>query len=280
MRIFRVDNPHTKPLAFWEWMIPAIQADHPDVLFLAEAFTRPKVMSALAEVGFTQSYTYFTWRTTKWELRNYLEEIAQGPKADFMRPNFWPNTPDILAAPLRNGGAPAFRQRLVLAATLVPSYGVYGGYELMENIPASEANEEYLFSEKYEIKHRNWDDPESLAPLMAQLNDIRRRHPALAELGNIRFHGTFNEHMLAYSKRSADGSDTVLVVVNIDPIATHEDTVVLDLEALGMPVQRPFTAYDELSGAVYTWQGSSAYVRLDPWTAAHVFSLRQEVPLP
>jgi starch synthase (maltosyl-transferring) len=280
VRIFRVDNPHTKPLAFWEWMIPAVQADHPDVLFLAEAFTRPKVMSALAEVGFTQSYTYFTWRTTKWELRNYLEEIAQGPKADFMRPNFWPNTPDILAAPLRNGGAAAFRQRLILAATLVPSYGIYGGYELMENRPASEANEEYLFSEKYEIKHRNWDDPESLAPLVARLNDIRHRHPALAELGNVRFHGTFNEHMLAYSKRSADGSDTLLVVVNIDPLATHEDTVVLDLEALGMPVQRPFTAYDELSGAVYTWQGSSAYVRLDPWTAAHIFSLRQEVPLP
>ncbi|MEA2826071.1 MAG: hypothetical protein QOG43_510 [Actinomycetota bacterium] len=280
VRIFRVDNPHTKPLAFWEWMIPAVQADHPDVLFLAEAFTRPKVMSALAEVGFTQSYTYFTWRTTKWELRNYLEEIAQGPKADFMRPNFWPNTPDILAAPLRNGGAAAFRQRLILAATLVPSYGIYGGYELMENRPASEANEEYLFSEKYEIKHRNWDDPESLAPLVARLNDIRHRHPALAELGNVRFHGTFNEHMLAYSKRSADGSDTLLVVVNIDPVATHEDTVVLDLEALGMPVQRPFTAYDELSGAVYTWQGSSAYVRLDPWTAAHIFSLRQEVPLP
>ncbi len=280
VRIFRVDNPHTKPLAFWEWMIPAVQADHPDVLFLAEAFTRPKVMSALAEVGFTQSYTYFTWRTTKWELRNYLEEIAQGPKADFMRPNFWPNTPDILAHPLRNGGPAAFRQRLVLAATLVPSYGIYGGYELMENAPASETNEEYLYSEKYEVKHRNWDDPASLAPLVAQLNDIRRRHPALAELGNVRFHGTFNEHMLAYSKRSADGSDTVLVVVNIDPFAPHEDTVVLDLEALGMPAHRPFTAYDELSGAVYTWQGPSAYVRLDPYTAAHVFSLCQDVALP
>ncbi len=280
VRIFRVDNPHTKPLAFWEWMIPAIQRDHPDVLFLAEAFTRPKVMSALAEVGFTQSYTYFTWRTTKWELRNYVEEVAQGPKADFMRPNFWPNTPDILVHPLRNGSPAAFRQRLILAATLVPSYGIYGGYELMENAPASETNEEYLFSEKYEIKDRDWGDPASLAPLMAQLNDIRRRHPALAELTNIRFHGTFNEHMLAYSKRSADGSDTVLVVVNIDPFATHEDTVVLDLEALGMPVQRPFTAYDELSGAVYTWQGSSAYVRLDPYTAAHIFSLRHDIGVP
>ncbi len=276
VRIFRVDNPHTKPLAFWEWIIPAVQRDHPDVLFLAEAFTRPKVMAALAEVGFTQSYTYFTWRTTKWELRNYLEELAQGPKADFMRPNFWPNTPDILAHPLRDGTPAAFKQRLVLAATLVPSYGIYGGYELVENAPASEANEEYLYSEKYEVKHREWDNPASLAPFVTQLNAIRRRHPAFAELGNIRFHGTFNDHMLAYSKRSADGSDTVLVVVNLDPDAAHDDTVVLDLDALGMPSNRPFTAYDELSGATYTWEGPSAYVRLDPWVAAHVFSLRLE----
>jgi len=280
VRIFRVDNPHTKPLAFWEWMIPEIQRDHPDVLFLAEAFTRPKVMSALAEVGFTQSYTYFAWRTTKWELRNYLEELAQGPKADFMRPNFWPTTPDILAEPLRDAGPAAFKQRLVLAATLVPSYGMYSGYELVENAPASAANEEYLFSEKYEIKQRDWDDPASLAPFVTRLNEIRRQHPALAELGNIRFHGTFNDHMLAYSKRSADGTDTVLVVVNLDPLAAHDDTVVLDLEALGMPSNRPFTAADELSGAVYTWEGPSAYVRLDPVVAAHIFSLRHEPPVP
>ncbi|MEA2686224.1 MAG: hypothetical protein QOE93_1419, partial [Actinomycetota bacterium] len=276
VRIFRVDNPHTKPLAFWEWLIPAIQAVHPDVLFLAEAFTRPKVMSALAEVGFTQSYTYFTWRNTKWELRNYVEEIAQGPKADYMRPNFWPNTPDILSGPLRRGGPAAFKQRLVLAATLVPSYGIYGGYELMENAPAAETNEEYLFSEKYEIKVRNWDDPSSLSLFVTLLNDIRRRHPAFAELSNIKFHGTFNEHMLAYSKRSADGSDTMLMVVNIDPFFAHDDTVVLDLEALGMPANRPFSAYDELGGAHYTWQGPSAYVRLDPFAAAHVFSLKAE----
>jgi starch synthase (maltosyl-transferring) len=275
VRIFRVDNPHTKPLAFWEWVIPAVQRDHPDVLFLAEAFTRPKVMAALAEVGFTQSYTYFTWRNTKWELRNYLEEIAQGPKADFMRPNFWTNTPDILAGPLRNGGPAAFKQRLVLAATLVPSYGMYSGYELIENAPASVANEEYLFSEKYEIKHRDWDDPASLAPFVTLLNDIRHRHPAFAELRNITFHGTFNENMLAYSKRSADGSDTMLMVVNLDPLFPHDDTVVLDLAMLGMPAHRPFTAYDELTGAVYTWAGPSAYVRLDPMQAAHVFSLRQ-----
>ena len=279
VRIFRVDNPHTKPLAFWEWVIPEVQRDHPDILFLAEAFTRPKVMAALAEVGFTQSYTYFTWRTTKWELRNYLEEIAQGPKADFMRPNFWPNTPDILAAPLRDAGPAAFKQRLVLAATLVPSFGMYSGYELLENLPASESNEEYFRSEKYEIKHRDWDDPASLAPFVTRLNDIRRRHPAFAELGNIRFHGTFNDNMLAYSKRSADGSDTMLMVVNLDPVNAHDDTVVLDLDALGMPANRPFTAYDELTGAVYTWGGPSAYVRLDPVQAAHVFSLRPLDPI-
>jgi len=278
VRIFRVDNPHTKPLAFWEWLIPEVQREHPDVLFLAEAFTRPKVMAALAEVGFTQSYTYFTWRTTKWELRNYVEELAQGPKADFMRPNFWPNTPDILADPLRNGSPAVFKQRLVLAATLVPSYGIYSGYELVENAPASTANEEYLYSEKYEVKQRDWDDPGSLAPFVTVLNDIRRRHPALAELGSIRFHGTFNEHMLAYSKRSADGSDALLVVVNLDPHSAHDDTVVLDLDILGMPSNRPFTALDELTGVTYTWQGPSAYVRLDPMTAAHVFSLRQETP--
>jgi starch synthase (maltosyl-transferring) len=191
-----------------------------------------------------------------------------------MRPNFWPNTPDILAGPLRDGGPAAFKQRLVLAATLVPAYGIYGGYELMENAPASEANEEYFRSEKYEVKQRDWDDPASLAPFVTLLNDIRRRHPAFAELGNIRFHGTFNEHMLAYSKRSADGSDTMLVVVNLDPLQPHDDTIVLDLAVLGMPAHRPFIALDELTGAVYTWGGPSAYVRLDPSQAAHVFSLR------
>ncbi|MEA2702253.1 MAG: hypothetical protein QOD63_198, partial [Actinomycetota bacterium] len=157
VRIFRVDNPHTKPLAFWEWLIPAVQSEHPDVLFLAEAFTRPKRMAALAEVGFTQSYTYFTWRNTKEELRDYLEEVSTGPSADFMRPNFWPNTPDILSGPLRNGPLSAFKMRLVLAATAVPSYGIYSGYELGENAPASDLNEEYLFSEKYEIKLRDHD---------------------------------------------------------------------------------------------------------------------------
>jgi starch synthase (maltosyl-transferring) len=274
VRIFRVDNPHTKPVAFWAWMIPAVQAEHPDVLFLAEAFTKPKMMAKLAEVGFSQSYTYFTWRTAAWELQEYLDELAHGPKADFMRPNFWPNTPDILAGPLRGGPPAAFRQRLVLAATLVPSYGIYSGYELCENEPMSDANEEYLRSEKYEVKDRDWDSPRSLAPFVAQVNDIRRRHPALHRLRNIRFHHSANEQVLAYSKHTDDRSDVVLVVVNLDPQNTQEATLGLDLGYLGLPWDMPFEAYDELSGQSFRWQGAEPYVRLDPHQAAHILHLR------
>ncbi|MDQ1397302.1 MAG: hypothetical protein QOG64_2561 [Acidimicrobiaceae bacterium] len=278
VRIFRVDNPHTKPMAFWAWLIEAVQADHADVLFLAEAFTRPKVMAKLAEVGFTQSYTYFTWRTEQWGeegLRAYLEELA-GEKADYMRPNFWPNTPDILSGPLRNGPPPAFRMRFLLAATMTPSYGMYSGYELYENEPAAPSNEEYLFSEKYEIKAREWTAPEaSLVPYITRVNDIRRRHPALQRLRNIRFHGSVNDHVIAYSKVSDDGSDVVLMVVNLDPYVTQETTLALDLEVLGMPANRHFEAYDELTGAAYTWWGPNPYVRLDPWVEpGHVLHLR------
>ncbi len=275
VRIFRVDNPHTKPMAFWEWVIPAVQRDHPDVLFLAEAFTRPKVMARLAEVGFTQSYTYFTWRTAKAELQEYLEEICHGPKADYMRPNFWPNTPDILSGPLRDGPPAAFKQRLVLASTMVPSYGVYSGYELCENVPASENNEEYLYSEKYELKSRDWDRPDSLAPFMTLLNDIRRRHPAFAELRNITFHLSHNDSILAYSKHTEDRSDVVLVVVNLDPLLPHDDVLRLDLGLLGLPATAPFEAYDEITGATFTWQGATPYVRLDPAVEpAHILHLR------
>jgi starch synthase (maltosyl-transferring) len=275
VRIFRVDNPHTKPIAFWEWMIPAVQRAHPDVIFLAEAFTRPKVMSKLAEVGFSQSYTYFTWRTAKAELREYLEEICHGPKADYMRPNFWPNTPDILSGPLRDGTTAAFKQRLVLAATMVPCYGIYSGYELCENVPASEHNEEYLYSEKYELKSRDWDSPGSLAPFVTLLNDIRRRHPAFAELRNITFHTSHNDSILAYSKHTADRSDVVLVVVNLDPLLPHDDLLRLDLSMLGLPATAPFEAHDEITGSTYTWQGSSPYVRLDPAVEpAHILHLR------
>ena len=275
VRIFRVDNPHTKPLAFWEWLIPAVQEDHPDALFLAEAFTRPKRMAALAEVGFTQSYTYFTWRNTKDELQDYLEEISLGPKADFMRPNFWPNTPDILAGPLRNGPISAFKMRLVLAATAVPSYGIYSGYELGENAPASDLNEEYLFSEKYEVKTRDHDAPTSLAPFVTRLNDIRRRHPAFAELGNIRFHDNPNPEILTFSKQSTDGSDTILVVVNLDPFNAHYDSLQLDLGALGLPWYSAIEAHDEITGATYIWYGANPFIRLDPAVEpAHILNLR------
>ena len=279
VRIFRVDNPHTKPFAFWEWMLPAVQAEHPDVVFLAEAFTRPKIMSMLAQVGFTQSYTYFTWRTAKTELREYLEEVALGPKADYMRPNFWPNTPDILSGPLRNGPPAAFKLRLVLAALMVPSYGIYSGYELCENQPASDANEEYLWSEKYEIKRRNWASPDSLAPFVTRLNQVRRRHPAFSELRNVRFHPSYNDSILAWSKHTDDRSDVVLVVVNLDPHAAHDDTLTLDLGFLGLPWDLPFEAHDELTGTTYTWQGGHPYVRLDPvLQPAHVLHLRTPPP--
>ncbi len=274
VRIFRVDNPHTKPMAFWEWVIPAIQADDPDVVFLAEAFTRPKVMAKLAELGFSQSYTYFTWRTARWELEEYLKELAHSHKADFMRPNFWPNTPDILSGPLRNGPPAAFKQRLVLAATMVPSYGIYSGYELCENQPMSDSNEEYLRSEKYEIKERDWDDHRSLAPFVTTMNAIRRRHPALHRLRNIHFHGSDNPQVIAYSKHTEDRSDVVLVVVNLDPWATHESTLHVDLGLLGLPWDQPFEAYDELTGQSFAWGGAHPYVRLDPFQAAHVLHLR------
>ncbi|MGH9153569.1 MAG: alpha-1,4-glucan--maltose-1-phosphate maltosyltransferase [Acidimicrobiales bacterium] len=274
VRVFRVDNPHTKPVAFWEWMIPAVQAEHPDVLFLAEAFTRPKMMARLAEVGFSQSYTYFTWRTARPELEQYLEELAHGPKADYMRPNFWPNTPDILSGPLRDGPPAAFRQRLVLAATMTPSYGVYSGYELYENQPASPSNEEYLHSEKYEVKHRDWADPHTMAPFIALVNGARRRHPALQRLRNIAFHGSNNPNVIAYSKHTDDRSDVVLTVVSLDPHHPVEAVLDLDLALLGLPWDQPYEAFDELTFQSFPWWGNHPYVRLEPFQAAHVLHLR------
>jgi starch synthase (maltosyl-transferring) len=280
VHIFRVDNPHTKALAFWEWVIPVVQREHPEVLFLAEAFTRPKVMAKLAEIGFSQSYTYFTWRTTQYGdegLRTYLEELAHGPLADYMRPNFWPNTPDILSGPLRDGPPAAFALRLVLAATMTPSYGVYSGYELYENVPMSPTNEEYFQSEKYEIKHRDYSRGGTLQPLMASLNQIRRRHPALARLRPIRFHASTNPEIIAYSKASDDGQDVVLVVVTLDPRNPQSATLSLDLEALGLPATGgAYTVYDELSGESYTWSGADPFVVLEPWRrVAHVFDVRR-----
>ncbi|HET9732421.1 MAG TPA: alpha-1,4-glucan--maltose-1-phosphate maltosyltransferase [Acidimicrobiales bacterium] len=275
VRVFRVDNPHTKPMAFWEWVIAKVRETDPDVIFLAEAFTRPKVMARLAEVGFSQSYTYFTWRNTSEELREYVTELSQGPTADYMRPNFWPNTPDILSGPLRNGPLSAFRMRLVLAVTLVPSYGIYSGYELGENEPASEANEEYLNSEKFEIRHRDWAAPQSLSGWIAHLNEIRRKHPAFESLRNIRFHHSANPAVLVYSKTSPDGSDTVLVCVNLDPWNPAETTLWIDLAELGIPWDRHYEAHDELTGHTFIWQGPEPYVRLDPAAEpAHILHLR------
>ena len=273
VRIFRVDNPHTKPMAFWEWVISGVLAEHPDVLFLAEAFTRPKVMAKLAEVGFTQSYTYFTWRTNKSELAEYVEELSAGPKADYMRPNFWPNTPDILAEPLRRGTPNMFRVRALLAATLVPSWGVYSGYELCEYEPMSEANEEYLRSEKYEIKHRDWDDPESLAPFLGKLNQLRHDHPGLQRLRGTHFHHSSKDALLVYSRATHDRSDVVLCVVNLSD-EVQEDTLWIDLAALGLPWSGDYQAYDELTGQRFTWNGPNPYVRLDPAdTPGHVLHL-------
>ncbi|GLP65291.1 alpha-1,4-glucan:maltose-1-phosphate maltosyltransferase 2 [Streptomyces sp. TUS-ST3] len=275
VRIFRVDNPHTKPVVFWERVIAGINATDPDVIFLAEAFTRPAMMHTLAQIGFQQSYTYFTWRTTKQELTEYLTELS-GEAASYMRPNFFANTPDILHAFLQHGGRPAFALRAVLAATLSPTWGIYSGYELTENTPLREGSEEYLDSEKYQLKARDWDTPDSLAPLITQLNTIRRRHPALQRLRNIRFHHTDNDAVIAYSKRAGD--DTVLVVVNLDPHHTQEATVSLDMPQLGLQRHESLSVHDELTDETYHW-GRDNYVRLDPGRApAHVFQVRRSAP--
>jgi starch synthase (maltosyl-transferring) len=276
--VFRVDNPHTKPIAFWEWLISSIHQEHPEVILLSEAFTRPKIMARLAEAGFSQSYTYFTWRTDQHGAEGlwaYLEELARGPAADYMRPNFWTNTPDILSGPLRFGPPSAFALRLVLAATMSPSYGTYSGYELYENVPASDQNEEYLNSEKYEIKDRDYTRADSLAPMMTALNDIRRRHAAFHRLRSIRFHPTSNPAIIVYSKVSDDGSDVVLTVVNLDPHWPQEAMLHLNLTGLGLPDDRPFAVFDELSGERFEWFGWTPYVRLDPaYGVAHILDLR------
>lgn len=275
IRIFRVDNPHTKPMAFWEWLIPSIQNAHSEVIFLAEAFTRPKVMNKLAEVGFTQSYTYFAWRTTKHELASYVTELTNDQMADYFRPNFWPNTPDILAGQLRYGPPSAFRLRALLAATLAPSYGIYSGYELCENRPQSESNEEYLNSEKYELKKREWDDSDSIGPFIKRLNEIRRAHPSLQQLRGTMIHHGDNDSILAYSRFTHDRSDVILCVVNLDPHHFHDDMITVDLNSLQISESNDYEAYDELTGESYIWNGRTNFVRIDPSTQpGHIFHLR------
>ncbi|MGH2731287.1 MAG: maltotransferase domain-containing protein [Actinomycetota bacterium] len=271
VKVFRVDNPHTKPLIFWEWLIDATQTKHPDVIFLSVAFTRPKVMRALAKIGFTQSYTYFTWRNSKHEIIEYMTELAHTETADYFRPNFFANTPDILHEYLQTGGLPAFKIRLVLAALLSPSYGIYSGYEFAENMSVAEGSEEYLHSEKYELRPRPLPSEAPLAPFIKTVNEIRRKHPALSRLTNLYFHPVDKDAMLAFSKTSADG-DGVLVIVNLNPFHWEEATVHLDLGVLGLDHSRPFEVHDLVTDSSYEWRGSSNYVRLDPAEEpAHIF---------
>jgi starch synthase (maltosyl-transferring) len=277
VRIFRVDNPHTKTPSFWAWALEQVRATDPDVIFLAEAFTRPAMMQTLARIGFHQSYTYFTWRNEKWEIEEYLTELSK-QTAHFLRPNFFVNTPDILHAFLQYGGPPAFKIRAVLAAMLSPSWGVYAGYELFEHVAVRPGSEEYLDTEKFQLRPRDWEAAEregrTLAPYITLLNDIRRRHPALQQLRNLTFHTTDSDQMIAFSKRSA-GGDTVLVIVNLDPHAVRETTVHLNMPELGMRWDESFEVQDELTKAAFLWSEHN-YVRLDSFTEpAHIFTVRR-----
>lgn len=284
VKVFRVDNPHTKALPFWEWCIGELRDLYPDVIFLAEAFTRPHIMYSLAKGGFTQSYTYFTWRTSKPELQAYLEEITQAPVSDFFQPNFWPNTPDILHKSLQDGGRPAFMQRVILAATLTANYGIYGpAYELGENIPARPSpgkteSEEYMDSEKYEIRQRSRNQPGSLVPLITLLNTIRRQNVALQSNRSLRFHPVDNPNLICYSKSAIDAAgaqNTILVAVNLDPYNEQAGWIDLDLKALGIAYGQNFDVEDLLTGVHYTWRDRSNYVALRPQVLpAHVFRVR------
>ena len=299
VRTFRVDNPHTKPWAFWEWVIADVQSKHPDVVFFAEAFTRPKKMLSLAKLGFTMSYTHFTWKNQWWELRPYLEELTQTSAAEYFRGNLFANTPDILTEYLVHGGRPAFRVRLLLAATLSPLYGIYSGFELSENIPVRPGSEEYLDSEKYQLRPRDWNDPLSLDDEIRTLNTLRRRSIALQRYRNLMFHESDNPNILFYRKagrldaprlrelrraapdvraqpapdaggrEAAWGDDEAdyLVAVNLDPLSVQQTTVHVPLEEMGIGEDEPYVVYDVLTGARYTWRGRRNYVRLDPAVA-------------
>jgi len=276
VRIFRVDNPHTKPFDFWEWMIRDLKKKHPDLILLSEAFTRPKIMYRLALLGFNQSYTYFTWRNTKKELTEYFTELTQTEVAEFFRPNLWPNTPDILHEFLQRGGRPAFMVRLVLAATLGTNYGIYGpAYELCENVPREAGSEEYLNSEKYEIKQRNSYDPASLRPFISRVNAIRKENPALQFNGHLQFHAIDNDQMVCYSKRTRDKRNLILTIVNLDSVWPQSGFVELPVDDLGIDVRHPYRMVDLLTGAKFMWQGSRNYVELRPYEVpAHI--LRKE----
>jgi starch synthase (maltosyl-transferring) len=275
IKVFRVDNPHTKPLPFWEWLITEIHREHPDVLFLSEAFTRPKMMYTLAKLGFSQSYTYFAWRNTKAELVDYLTELTRTEVVDFFRPNFWPNTPDILTSYLQNGGPSAFKIRLVLAALACPAYGLYSGYELCENVAVMPGSEEYRDSEKYQYRPRDWNRADSLAPFITKINKIRAKHAVFREMRNLWFHHIGNDEILCFSKTELDRTNPILVVVNLDPHHTQDAMTWLDLWQLGLEDAGPYEAYDLITDTAYIWHGPQNYVRLDPsYEPAHVFKLR------
>jgi starch synthase (maltosyl-transferring) len=277
VRIFRVDNPHTKPFPFWECVIARLKSAHPDVILLSEAFTRPRVMHRLAKLGFTQSYTYFAWRNTKHEITEYFTELARGPGREYFRPNVWPNTPDILTEYLQHGGRPAFTARILLATTLAASYGIYGpAYELIEREPREPGSEEYLDSEKYQLRHWNLERPESLRSLIRRLNEIRRENPALQSDWSLAFHEVDNDQIIAYSKATQDRSNVIVAVVNLDPHHTHSGWLKLDAAALGLPADTPYQMHDLLTDVRYLWQGPRIFLRLEPGMA-HVFRVRRRV---
>jgi starch synthase (maltosyl-transferring) len=278
IRIFRVDNPHTKPFAFWDWLLRETKQECPDAVFFCEAFTRPKVMYRLARAGFTQSYTYFTWRTTKAELTQYLEELTQTEVKDYFRPNLWPNTPDILTEYLQYGGRPAFIIRLVLAATLSSNYGIYGpAFELCVS-EAQPGTEEYRNSEKYQLRQWDWENTGSLRDFIARVNRIRKANPALQTTWNLRFHEVTNDYLLFYVKATEDLSNVILVVVNLDPLHTQSGWVSVPVEQLGIDPAKPFLVHDLLSDDKYIWQGSRNFVELNPQVLpANIFRIMQRL---
>ena len=276
VRVFRVDNPHTKPLPFWEWCIADLKREWPELIFLAEAFTRPKIMQRLAKAGFSQSYTYFAWRHSKHELTTYFEELSRPPLSDYLRPNAWPNTPDILTEYLQFGGRPAFVQRFILAATLSASYGIYGPpFERYLHEAREHGGEEYLNSEKYQL-HRWPETDDDMSELIAVVNRIRRDNPALQQNATLRFHDTDNDQILCYSKSAGD--NVVVLVVNLDSQNTHSAWLDLDLEALGLPPERPYQVHDLLSHARHTWHGPRNFVQMNPHIVpAHIFRIRRRI---
>jgi len=279
VKIFRIDNPHTKPFHFWAHLIGCVKAQHPDAIFLAEAFTRPKVMYHLAKLGFSQSYTYFAWRNTKAELTQYLTELTTTDVKEFFRPNFWPNTPDILNEYLQFGGRPAFIIRLVLAATMTASYGIYGpAFELCEATPREPGSEEYVDSEKYQLQHWDLDRPDSLQHLISRVNRIRQDHAALQSNRHLHFHPVSNDELICYSKRTDDRSNLILVVVNLDPHHTQAGWVDLDLDELGIEPDESYQVHDLLGEAKYLWNGAHNYIELNPHVVpVHILLMRRRV---